>query len=138
MKRRCRSEVAVLQASVALMWLGGRTAPEIAKACGISRIYVYDLAGRARAEGIDLPKRHGGRKGPRGPGRPRPAQRSPDRDDILDAWEDGLQARDIALLTRWSLGSVKEIVRRARVAGDARAVRHRRWPEPAVVMRACA
>lgn len=120
------------------MWLGGRTGTQIAAACGITLNYVGVIVHALRAEGIYLPRR----RRPVRPGRARPVRMSrpdklaPDRDDILDAWCDGMQARDIALLTRRSLGSVKEIVRRARLASDPRATRHSRWPKPSVVVAA--
>lgn len=128
MKNRSGPEAAVLRASVALMFLGGRSHHEIAEACAITPCYSQFIVSILRKQGMDLPRRTRGS---------RPARRdAPDRDDVLDAWADGMMARDIALLTRRSLGSVKEIVRRARLRGDARATRHPRWPEPSVILRA--
>ncbi|MGU3665672.1 hypothetical protein ACLBX9_15945 [Methylobacterium sp. A49B] len=138
MKIRSRPEAKVLRASVSLMWLGGKTHTEIAASCGISRAYVGYIVHHLRAAGMDLPRRKPGRR----PGTrvascratvratPRPPLTpfSPDRDDILDAWADGVQARDLALLTRRSVGSVKQIIHRARLMSDPRAIPHSRWP----------
>lgn len=150
MRIRSKSEAKVLRASVALMWVGGKPVAEIATACGITPLYTQVIACQLRKTGMDLPLRKPTvRRGPRGPNRrttgkrletarrgTRPDKRAPGRDDILDAWSNRMQARDIALLTRRSLGSVKELVRRARLAGDTRATRHTRWPAPSVVLAA--
>lgn len=123
-RRRCKAEAQVLRSSVALMWLGGRTGSEIAKACAISENYVGVLVHALRAEGMDLPRRK-----KTSPARRRIGVRfSSDRDDVLDAWADGVQARDLALLTRRSVGSVKQIIYRARRSADPRAIPHPRWP----------
>lgn len=138
MKIRSRPEAKVLRASVALMWLGGKTGVEIAESCGIKPAYVGVIVHQLRAEGMELPRRKPGRRAGiraasrrvtvRATARPRPDRLSSDRDDILDAWADGVQARDLALLTRRSVGSVKQVIYRARRASDPRAIPHPRWP----------
>lgn len=132
MKYRSRSEVADLKALVAQHWRAGKTQEQIGAVLGVTRAYAGVMVHGLRAEGVDLPRRKRGRRpAPKAaivPKRRRSRPRSPDHGDILDAWSDGMQAKDIALLTRRSLGSVKELVRRARLRGDARAIRHERWP----------
>lgn len=57
MSRRCKAEAQVLRSSVALLWLGGRTETEIAKACGITVAYVAVIVHGLRAQGWALPRR---------------------------------------------------------------------------------
>ena len=81
MKLRCRSEGTILRASVALMWMGGKSVAETAAACAISKGYVSVIATMLRAEGMDLLHRKRGiplgsrRKPKRSPALSRPKDR---------------------------------------------------------------